>query len=478
MTPISTARSAAQTPTSRLRPVRQAVLLMAGLAVLSSCTTLRYSADTRVQDTRSFKAVTPTLSATAGASLYQGTYAGIQGPASYVIEVPDQWNGTLIMYTHGYAGTGEELRVQTPALRGYWLSQGYAWAASSYSANYYDVRAGVEDTNALALAFPRLSSKAAPSKYLIMGFSMGGHVAAAAVEKETRDSARNKVTYAAAMPMCGVLDEEYEFQWLGDYTQGAARLAGLAGTTYPQADFQKQLPAIKAALFTDTTGPLWQINDGQGAKLRALAKSLTGGERPVFDLGFSVGGLQTAVLGTGGADGTLTGILARNLYSNQGLNYRWTTDPTASADEMAFNAAVVQVSADPGANAPRYDGVRWLPRINGEISVPVLTLHTLGDFYVPFKHEQLYNRAVAAGGKSGLLVQRAIRAPGHCDFAGAELVEGFNDLVKWEAGGQKPAGDDVTTPSVVADLNYGCKYTRETRPGVAACPEVAPAPTN
>nr|WP_051655540.1 alpha/beta hydrolase [Deinococcus marmoris] len=447
---------------------------MAGLTLLPGCATLRYSVDTRVHDSRTFKAVTPTLVAAKGAKLYQGTYPGIQGAASYAAEVPDNWNGTLIMFTHGYAGTGADLRVQTPPLREYWLSQGYAWAASSYSANYYDVRAGVEDTNALALQFPALTQQAKPSKYLIVGFSMGGHVAAAAVEAETQATARNRVRYAASMPLCAVLDEEYEFQWLGDYTQAAAQLAGLGATTYPAADFQKNLPAIKAALFTDTSGPLWQVNDGQGAKLRALARGLTGGERPVFDLGFSVGGLQNAVVGTGGADGTLTGILARNLYSNQGLVYRWTGDATPTAEETALNAALPRVSADPGANPPRYDGVRWLPRVNGEINVPVLTMHTLGDFYVPFRHEQLYNKAVAAGGKSGLLVQRAIRAPGHCDFAGAELVEGFNDLVKWEADStRKPAGDDVTTPSVVADPNYGCKYTRETRPGVAACTPAA-----
>lgn len=459
---------------ARSRITRQAALLMAGLTLLPGCATLRYSPDTRPHDTRTFKALTPTLAPVKAAQLFQGTYAGIQGPASYAAEVPDNWNGTLIMFTHGYAGMGEDLRVQTPPLREYWLSQGYAWAASSYSANYYDVRAGVEDTNALALQFPALTGKATPDKYLIVGFSMGGHVAAAAVEAETQATARNRVRYAAAMPMCGVLDEQYEFQWLGDYTQAAAQLTGFAGNTYPNATFQKNLPAIKAALFSDTSGPLWQVNSGQGAKLRELARGLTGGERPVFDLGFSVGGLQNAVWSTGGSDGTLNGILARNIYGNVGVTYRWTADATPTPEETAFNAALVRVSADPGANAPRYDGVRWLPRVSGEISVPVLTLHTLGDFYVPFRHEQLYNRAVAANGKSGLLVQRAIRAPGHCDFAAPELVEGFNDLVAWEKTGQKPGGDDVTTPSVVADPNYGCTYTRAKRDGVAPCPVVPP----
>lgn len=475
-----TAQTRSTSSRSRLQTVRKASLLLTGLTLtLASCgspvvTPPTPQPQTREQDKRTFTAVTPTFEARTGAKIYQGTYDGLQGKAAYAIEIPANWNKQLVMYAHGYAGTGEKLNVQAPSLRDHWLALGYAWAASSYSSNYYDVQSGVEDTNALALKFPELTGLTKPDKYLIMGVSMGGHVTSASVEKETLDTAKNKVNYAAAMPVCGVLDEEYEFQWLGDYTLAAAQMAGYGASSYPQSDFQKLLPDIKAALFTDTSGPLWQVNSAQGAKLRELAKQLTGGERPVFNLGFSVGGLQNAVLGTGGSDGTLTGILARNLYGNTGITYRWTTDAAPTVAEKAFNDAILRVTADPAANPARTNALRWLPRVSGEIGVPVLTLHTLGDFYVPFRHEQLYNKAVAANGKSGLLVQRAIRAPGHCDFAAPELVEGFNDLVAWEKTGQKPAGDDVTTPSVVADPNYGCKYTRTQRDGVAPCPVVPP----
>ncbi|WP_226342536.1 alpha/beta hydrolase [Deinococcus sp. AJ005] len=466
---------------SRAQTLRKASLLLTGLTLtLASCGSPIVDPppipqpQTRVQDTRTFTAVTPAFKAIAGAQLYQGTYDGLQGKAGYALEVPAKWNGQLIMYTHGYAGTGDKLNVQEPPLRAYWLSLGYAWGASSYSSNYYDVQSGVEDTNALALKFQALTGQAKPGKYLIMGVSMGGHVASASVEKETLDTAKNKVTYAAAMPVCGVLDEEYEFQWLGDYTLAAAQMAGYGAQKYPQSDFQKLLPDILSALFTDTSGANWQVNSAQGTKLRDLAKQLTGGERPVFNLGFSSAGLQGAVLSTGGSDGTLTGILEKNFYGNIGIDYRWTTGPTETVAEKAFNDAILRVKADPDANPARAGALRWLPRVSGEISVPVLTMHTTGDFYVPFKHEQLYNKAVAANGKSNLLVQRAIRAAGHCEFVGAELAEGFNDLVKWEAGGAKPAGDDVTTPAVLADPNYGCKYTRETRAGVAACTVATP----
>jgi predicted small lipoprotein YifL len=458
-------------PSTPVRAARWLTVLACGLA-LAGCGQGTPPAETRAQDTRTFTPVEPTTATLAGATLYKGQYAGIQGQAEYLIEVPDNWNGTLVMYAHGYRGTGKELTVDPPPIRQYLISQGYAWAASSYSANYYDVRAGVEDTNALALAFGNLTGGkyAAPGKYLIMGVSMGGHVTGAAVEKETLATARNKVNYAAALPLCGVMDEEYEFQWLGDYTLAAAQLAGFGPRTFPQSDYQTLLPDIKAALFDSTTGTLWQENAVQGAKLREIARNLTGGERPVFDLGFRVGGLQNAVFGTGGSDGTVNGILKGNLYGNVGVSYRWTTGATPTAAEAAFNASILRVTADPNANRARPGGLRWLPRVNGEFSVPVLTLHTLGDFYVPFAHQQKYLRAARVSGSGDRLVQRAIRAAGHCEFSGPELVEAFNDLTTWERTGTKPAGDDVLTPAVVADPNYGCKYTRGVRAGVAACP--------
>ncbi|MDK2013858.1 MULTISPECIES: alpha/beta hydrolase [unclassified Deinococcus] len=451
---------------------RSMTACLLAVLTLSACTRTTLPTQSRPHDTRTFKAVTPTFTALTGASIYQGVMPGLHGDAAYAIEVPATWNGQLIMYAHGYAGDGPDLKVQAPALRAYWLSLGYAWAASSYSANYYDVQAGVEDTNALANAFPTLTGRAKPTKTLIMGVSMGGHVAGAAVEKETAQTAKNRTTYAAAMPVCGVMDEDYEFQWLGDYTLAAAQLARVGPKTFPQGSdtYRALLPDILGALFTSTTDPLWQENATQGAKLREIARHLTGGPRPAFELGFRAGYWQKAVLGTGGADGTITGILPRNIYGNATTTYRWTTGSTPTAAETAFNAGLVRVTPAQDPNPTLTGKVRYLPRVNGEISVPVLTLHTTGDFYVPFKHQQLYRAAVTAAGNGSRLVQRAIRAAGHCEFTGPELVEGFNDLVKWEAGGAKPAGDDVTTPAVLADPNYGCPFTRGTRPGVDVCP--------
>ncbi|WVM88321.1 hypothetical protein UMZ34_19375 [Halopseudomonas pachastrellae] len=116
------------------------------------------AAETRAQDSREFRAELPATlpAALAGTSIYFGIYEGLQGDAIYSVEVPDGWDGDgLVMWTHGYAGETLDLSLAMPpaAWRLAVLNAGYAWAASSYSANWYDARAGIEDTNKLAINF-------------------------------------------------------------------------------------------------------------------------------------------------------------------------------------------------------------------------------------------------------------------------------------------------------------------------------------
>src|SRR5262249_54403046 len=137
---------------------------------------------------------------------------GIEGNAGYRVEVPAERNGRLVLYAQGWRGSGEALTPVMPRFRAELLAAGYAWAASTYSANDYDVRAGIEDTNALALAFTRIArdhgrALAEPSHTYIMGHSMGGHIAAAAVEAETLARAHHPVHYAGSLPLCGHLGD-------------------------------------------------------------------------------------------------------------------------------------------------------------------------------------------------------------------------------------------------------------------------------
>src|SRR5512134_4144774 len=52
-------------------------------------------------------------------------YWGVHGGAGYRIEVPATWNGDLVLYAHGFRGTGLELTVSNPRIRQYLVTNGY-----------------------------------------------------------------------------------------------------------------------------------------------------------------------------------------------------------------------------------------------------------------------------------------------------------------------------------------------------------------
>ncbi len=436
--------------------------------------------ETRAQDARNnfapsaSDAAATTFAAMAAASgdvVNMGTTSRWQGTlngALYRVEVPANWNGQLVMYAHGYAGTGTTLGVTNPSVRRWLVQNGYAWAASSYTKNYYDVRAGVEDTNALALAFNDIATKngrtlAAPSKYFITGHSMGGHITAAAIEAEAATSAKNKVKYNGAVPMCGVVGDTELFNTFAAMQVSAQVLAGVAAN--PVDKWVDVNAAATTALFgVATLGNVITPTAGAGAKYASVLQNLTGGPRPMFSIGLQYGQSFQSAYGTFVSDpntpyGSVTGILNKNVLDTTGFTYTIDGDAAGSA---ALNTAAQKVTPAADANRTRSDGLRWIPKTNGDFKIPVVSIHTLGDLFVPFSMEQVYQKRVAAKGNSAFLVQRAIRGVSHCDFTNAEQVKAFSDMIAWEKGGAKPAGDDVVTPATVAAANYGCTFTNDT----------------
>ncbi|HSV52761.1 MAG TPA: alpha/beta hydrolase [Burkholderiaceae bacterium] len=430
--------------------------------------------ETRAQDSRSFTADASAttfapMAAAAGDSVDMSTtsrWAGVLNGAGYRVEVPANWNGKLVMHAHGYRGTGAALTVSDPAIRRYLVSNGYAWAASSYSKNYYDVRAGVEDTNALALEFNQIAAKnsrplSAPSKIYITGTSMGGHITAAAIEDETYATARNKVKYHGAVPMCGVVGDTDLFDQIAAMQVTAQALAGVPShSTAKWSEIQAQVTGTLFTSFPSATAPTAPIaTTAAGAKYASVLKNITGGERPMFTQGLAFGGSFASAYGSFGGDGTISGILNKSGIDTSAFIFTIDGDSAGSA---ALNASAQKLTRVADANRLRTDGLRWIPKVNGEFKIPVVTIHTLGDLFVPFSMEQSYQKRAAAKGNNAWLVQRAIRGASHCDFTVAEQADAFDAMIKWERDGIKPAGDDVVTAATVAAATYGCKYTKNT----------------
>ena len=415
---------------------------------------------------------TGTLTPLPGAGGPSRVVSGIAGGASYQIEVPASWNGELVLYAHGFNGDGTRLCVQQPALRAYYLSQGYAWAASSYATNGYDVAQGVKDTHRLLGVFQREVAK--PYRVYLTGVSMGGHITAVAIEQY-------RSAFDGAMPVCGVLGDSELFDYFLDVNVTAAALAGAPKPPFPTT------PAAYTTYVNTQVAPQLGVYGGKpplapvsaaGQAWGEAVQQLSGGPRPGFDASFSFwnafgfGALPNVPFLFGVYPGLTGGTIGQSqgsVVGNTGTVYQLDSDPAVSPAEVGLNAAVLRVAEAPQGRRPQ--GLAGIPVISGDLRIPVLTLHDLGDLFVPFSMEQVYARRVAAHGDSALLTQRAIRGTDHCDFTAAEMIRGFTDLVAQVETGVKPAGDDVLTPSVLAAPTYGCRFTTAVRaPFFPACP--------
>ena len=384
-------------------------------------------------------AKSPAFEALGGAK----AHSGMLGRSAYQVEIPDKWNGELVLYAHGFAGFGTEVSVQTPpaALRRYMIDQGFAWAASSYAENGYVPGIGADDTLALKEKF--VADFGEPKRTYIAGASMGGNVVALALENHANE-------YDGGLSICGAMmgvgQIDYLVSWVAaaEYTSGLKFPIGEPGANLAPV-FLQQLPR-------ELGGP--ENPTAKGEQFRSIMKNLTGGERPFFEEGF----LDQYMVNFGLAllDPERKGLVQR---AGTNANHTYDIDDGLGLSDAQVNEGVRDFAADPSArNAEAHPD---MVLTTGKISDPLLTLHNTGDLFVPISMEQDYKKAVASAGKSDLLVQRAIRDGGHCQFSADELTTAFADLVAWVRDGKKPKGEDLSGDLMEA----GREFTNPLRPG-------------
>jgi hypothetical protein len=379
----------------------------------------------------------PAFSPLPGALARFGAYSG----GVYRMEVPANWNGALVMYAHGYRGEGPDLFVSDVPIRRHLIENGYAWAASSYRANGYRPDFGVADTLALRDLF--VLEFGPPRWTMLYGTSMGGHVTIASLELHPD-------VYQAALPECGVLTGTEVLDYLAAYTAAAEYLSGVPLLEAPNAAafgrlvMEQWLPAMgRPGSFT-----------ARGQQFESVVKYLMGGDLPMREQGLAA--RYTANLLFGGPP-QLSAAPPTRAISTRYIWYR--IDDNLGLTEAELNREIRRFDPAPGSRSAAENPV--FADFSGRIQVPVLTLHTTGDAFVPFSLEQSYRRKTLAVGTSDLLVQRAIRRPNHCQFETAERTQAFDDLVAWLVYGVKPEGDDV----LAEDLStIGLRWTRPLLP--------------
>src|ERR1700676_5501762 len=103
-----------------------------------------------------FLVVAGSARAQAGVTMIPGS---LPDGATYLIEVPANWNGTLFLYSHGYVVPGSSNPAQDvgdPVTRFFMLSSGFALAGSSYATTGWAIHEALPDQIAVFDLFKKM----------------------------------------------------------------------------------------------------------------------------------------------------------------------------------------------------------------------------------------------------------------------------------------------------------------------------------
>jgi pimeloyl-ACP methyl ester carboxylesterase len=384
------------------------------------------------------------------------TYSGnLSDGATYLIEVPQNWNGTLLLYTQGYSFTPVPA-VDTadagtipgdPLLRFYLLTHGYALAGSSASPGFRVHEALSEQIEVLD-TFDTLIGQ--PSRTIAWGHSLGGQVSAGLLQ-------RYPERFSGALLMCGAmagsvgimnqfLDAAFAFKTLLAPGSGLQ----IVNISDPDANLSVAEEVLTAA----------QANPQGRARIALVAAlmDLPGWIEPFSGLAYvptpepsptdyATQEANQFLEFQQGIDFFAFFHIRAQLEARAGGNPSWNTDVDyrrqlalsidyaevrelytqagldLDTDLEALNNAS-RIAADPVA----LDYLSQNIIFNGQIQVPVLTLHTTDDELVSVENEQAYADVVAKASNSALLRQLFVHRAGHGNFTEAETIAALQAL--------------------------------------------------
>lgn len=399
--------------------------------------------------------------------------------AAYEIALPEKWNGTLLLYSHGYRqaqaappdfetpstaaepapGWSDGQREVGQAL----LDEGYAIAGSAYANNGWAVAEGIEAGEKLHKFF--VDKVGEPDRTYVWGDSLGGLVTEVLAE-------RNPDWVSGAAPLCGVvagpmanldlaLDVAYSVKTL---LYPELKLTGFASWDEAVRNWEGAYSAVLAAGSDVSTGvpkilvtaalvdapTKTKTYDGSTieSQVRARAEAL------LTAVGYATFGRYDIEQRFGG-----------NPSGNDNVDYVARVSPeerdlietvSAGATDRLLSqlADGERVSAD--ADAREAFAASGTP--SGVIKDPTLTLHTAADPLVLAQNETVFaDRAYEANRRTDDLVQIYTVPPasystetgapygaGHCNFTKEQRLGAVSLLDGWVRDGRVPGAAAIT----------------------------------
>jgi pimeloyl-ACP methyl ester carboxylesterase len=362
---------------------------------------------------------------------------GRTGPGStYRLYMPADWNGNLVVYAHGIIPpfVPAALAEESDSIARIFGEGGYAVALSSYSETGLAVKDGVQRTHQLRGLFASRFGK--PARTYLAGRSLGGYVVTALAERYPRQ-------YDGVLPFCGVvggfpaeLDYVFNVRLLFDHFYPGTLPGTIDRFPLPADPFAALGPfqaAAVGAIMSDTRPLPGALQIALIDQTRMPLPATAGG--PLNDAQFGAFVVTPLLLHAIFVDDFVAHTQGHMPFTNVGTTYRSTGVPFMAGPLAALNASVTRVAGD-------RDAMNWMRHngdTSGELAIPMLSMHTRYDTWVPIQTEAIYQAKVAAAGHANQLVQRTTEGWDHCNFSSAELATGMADLARWVEQGVKPA---------------------------------------
>ena len=352
----------------------------------------------------------------------------------YRIRVPANWNGTLMVYAHGYQAPAVQIAPETiasnsPALEEQLISRGYALAGAFFPNSEKEA---IQTTHSLTGYFRGAVGN--PRRTVVWGSSFGGLIAVKLVETYPG-------IYDAAIACCGVIAGNPKFM-----------------------DASLRLSVAYAAAFgwpSDAWGTVGDLHDGLDFYSDVFPRLQLPGPSTIGRWEFIrlVMGLQppawwgqdpmTGITGFGYQMFFATQFRARleqessgPVAQNTGAVYTLTDMEKAYLAQLGVNATelLAAMNAQPKIAARRSarEHLEHYGSPTGDLRRPLITMHGKYDGAAWVFHESVYRELVKARGNEQNLVQVYVNGPIHGSFTAGQYLAAIDAMEHWLNTGTQP----------------------------------------
>ncbi len=331
--------------------------------------------------------------------------------ALFRICIPERWNGSLVVYAHGYVSPLEPLLVRDDEVDGTTVSEivnqlGFGFATSSYSKNGLAVLPAVADLVDVVEIFRDRHGE--PNQVYMVGVSEGGLATMLAVEQ-------NPAVFDGGLAGCGPIgDFRRQVNYFGDFRvvfdYFFPDVMPGSPVRIPQEVMNNwetvYVPRIKSAIASDPDAT---------KQLLRVTRAPTDPNDPSTNEETIIGLLWYNVFATNDGVAQLGG----QPYGNRRRFY------FGSRNDFRLNFRIQRFRAEAAA----LDEIEAHYQTSGNLVSPIVTIHTTGDPIIPYWHDPLYFWKATRNGSFLRHAHIPVFRYGHCSFEVSELLVGFAVLV-------------------------------------------------